>query len=84
MLLTREVVASSGLLLCMDGHHVRRAEELGAEGRARLLSEIAGESGVVEDPFGGSRKEYEATLGQLDRLVRAALDATETAPKPGQ
>ncbi len=84
MLLTREVVASSGLLLCMDGHHVRRAEELGAEGRARLLTEIAGESGVVEDPFGGSRKEYEATLGQLDRLVRAALDATETAPNPGQ
>jgi len=84
MLLTQAVVASSGLLLCMDGHHVRRAEELGATGRARLLSEMAGESGAVEDPFGGSRKEYEATLGQLERLVRAALDATETAAKPDQ
>ena len=84
MLLTQEVVASSGLLLCMDEHHVRRAEELGAAGRACLLTEMAGESGVVEDPFGGSRKTYAATLSQLDRLVRAILDATETGAKPAQ
>lgn len=84
MLLTREVVASSGLLLCMDEHHVRRAEELGAAGSARLLAEMAGESGAVEDPFGGSRKEYEATLSRLDRLVRAVLNAPDTPAMPGR
>ncbi len=83
-LLTQEVVASSGLLLCMDTHHLRRAQELGGAGHARLLTEMAGESGAVEDPFGGSRQEYEATLNQLDRLVRAVLDATETVAKPGK
>lgn len=84
MLLSEEIVASSGLLLCMDRHHVRRAEDLGGAGHARLLTETAGESGAVEDPFGGSRREYAATLSQLDKLVRAVLDATETASKPDQ
>ena len=84
MLLTRKVVASSGLLLCMDEHHVRRARELGATGRARLLSEMAGESGAVEDPFGGSREDYEATLGQLNRLVRAVLEASGRPEHDGE
>lgn len=82
MPLTEEVVASSGLLLCMGGHHLRRVEALGGAGRARLLAEAAGEQGEVNDPFGGSLKAYRATFGQLERLVKAVLDTTVQKAKP--
>ncbi len=81
--LTEEVVASSGLLLCMGGHHLRRVEELGGAGRARLLAEAAGEQGEVDDPFGGSLEAYRATFDQLERLVMAVLDATAQKAEPG-
>ncbi|MDE2781370.1 MAG: low molecular weight protein arginine phosphatase [Gemmatimonadota bacterium] len=74
MPLTEEVVAASGLLLCMTGHHLRRCEELGGQGRSRLLTEMAGEEGRVDDPFGGSARVYRATFHQLVRLVGVVLD----------
>lgn len=84
MPLTEEVVASSGLLLCMSGHHLHRAEELGGLSRSCLLTEMAGEEGQVDDPFGGSAMAYRATFGHLERLVRAVLDTiagdAETGP----
>lgn len=74
MPLTEEVVASSGLLLCMSGHHLRRADELGGRGRSRLLTEMAGEKGQVDDPFGGSARAYRATFDHLARMVGVVLD----------
>ncbi len=75
--LTEDVVAASGLLLCMSGHHLRRAEELGGRGRSHLLAEMAGEEGQVDDPFGGSARVYHATFEQLEKLVGAVLDRIE-------
>ena len=80
MPLTEEVVASSGLLLCMSGHHLRRTEELGGRGRSRLLTEMAGEDGSVDDPFGGSARTYRGTFGQLERLVGAVMDTIAGDP----
>lgn len=74
MPLTEEVVASSGLLLCMSGRHLHRVEELGGLGRSSLLTETAGEEGQVDDPFGGSAEAYRTTLDQLERLVGAVLE----------
>ena len=74
MPLTEAVVAASGLLLCMSGHHLRRTEELGGRGRSRLLTEMAGEEGQVDDPFGGSARVYRATFDQLERLVGVVLN----------
>lgn len=84
--LTEELVAASGLLLCMGRHHVRHAEELGAAGCAQLLTEMAGESGEVNDPFGQPREVYQAAFDQIERLVQAVLAADgrtrPTAPGP--
>ena len=72
--LTEDVVGASALVLCMDGFHLWRVVELGGGGRCHLLSEMAGESGEVGDPFGGSDEIYRATFSELERLVEAALD----------
>lgn len=82
MPLTEEVVASSGLLLCMSGHHLRRVEELGGLGRSSLLTGMAGEEGQVDDPFGGSARVYRATFEQLERLVGAVLDTIARDAEP--
>ena len=72
-LLTEEVVRSSGLILCMARAHVVAALQLGGEGHARLLSEMAGRSGEVEDPFGGSDEIYRSTLDEVTGMVRVVL-----------
>ena len=82
MPLTQEAVAASGLLLCMSGHHLHRAEELGGWGRSRLLTEMAGEEGRVDDPFGGTARVYRATFDQLVRLVGVVLDEIAADAKP--
>ncbi|MYD12416.1 MAG: hypothetical protein F4X00_02225 [Gemmatimonadetes bacterium] len=71
--LTEEVVSSSGLVLCMSSAHLSRVLELGGEGRAYLLAELAGPGGDVEDPFGGTDDVYSATFEQLHALVAAVL-----------
>ena len=71
--LTEEIVAASALVLCMDRSHLWRARELGDGHGCRLLAEMAGESGEVGDPFGGSDEVYRATFRELERLVLGAL-----------
>ena len=71
--LTRELVARSDLLLCMDAGHLLRARELGGGDECRLLAAMAGREGAVADPFGGPDDVYRATFGELEQLVEAAL-----------
>lgn len=71
--LTRELVARSDLLLCMDAGHLMRARELGGGDECRLLADMAGGEGAVADPFGGPDEVYRATFGELKQLVEAAL-----------
>ena len=72
-LLTEEEVMSSGLVLCMGSAHLWRALELGGAGHAHLLSEMAGRSGDVEDPFGGTDEVYRETFERLAGLVGTVL-----------
>ena len=73
VLLTEEIVGSSGLVLCMSSTHLGRVLELGGEGHAYLLSQLAGSRGDVEDPFGGEDEVYGSTFEQLRALVGAVL-----------
>ena len=81
-LLTVEVLASSTLVLCMESRHLARAREMEAAEhigqRSHLLSEMAGGSGEVGDPFGGPDEVYEATYCELHGLVEALLARIET------
>lgn len=82
--LTRELVERSDVVLCMDTHHLARARELGGTDRCRLLSEMAGEEGAVQDPFGGSDDRYRATFAELEHLVGAAIAALAPGAESGE
>lgn len=73
-LLTRETAESSSLLLCMASGHVAQAEAMGGRGRCRLLKEMAGGSGEVADPFGGSDGAYRETFAELEAAVEAVME----------
>ena len=71
--LTEKVVATATLILCMDEFHLWRALELGGGDNCHLLTEMAGESGDVADPFGGPDDVYRVTFNELERLVEAVV-----------
>ena len=82
--LTPEVVARSDAVLCMDTHHLLRAREFGGADECRLLSEMAGREGAVQDPFGGTDDHYRATFAELEYLVEAALAALTPGAERGE
>ena len=68
-LLTRERLADADLVLTMAPHHVERAVELGAAGKAFLLTDYgrALETGrSIADPFGGAVEEYRRMADALE------------------
>jgi len=79
-LLTRELVDGSDLVLTMARHHLARAEQLGASGKAHLLGEFAGGEGAtaeVRDPFGGDLEGYRETYEELDAMLGAIVARLE-------
>lgn len=75
--LTPELVQWSDVILVMGAHHRDRAEALGGEGKAHLLTSYAsrGESArPVADPFGGDLPVYRATFDELLQEIGEVLD----------
>lgn len=75
--LTRDLVAQADLVLVMGESHLARVEALGGEGKAHLLTRYASgdaRAAAVSDPYGGDLDVYRATLEELERTVRRALD----------
>ncbi len=75
--LDRDVVARADLILAMGPHHLERVEALGGEGKAYLLTAYASHgqnTRPVNDPMGAELEVYRVTAGELERLVRAAMD----------
>ena len=82
-MLTEAVVATPDLVLCMDEFHLWRALELGGGDECRLLTEMAGESGGVADPFGASDDVYRETFNELGRLVEAVVERAVAGEQAG-
>jgi protein-tyrosine phosphatase len=77
---TRELLADTDLVLAMAHSHLRKLEQLGAQGRAHLLGEYAGGTGQgeVADPMGGPIEGYRSTYQQLEAMTqRVALRLAE-------
>ena len=70
-MLQRHHLAAADLILTMAEHHRRSVfhTQHGALGKVFLLSEIAGECGDVEDPFGSPIEAYRICADELDRLL---------------
>jgi protein arginine phosphatase len=61
------------LVLPMDHDTLAALRRLGIKGRVELLGDYAGTGEEIDDPFGGTRREYEACARTIDRLIRAAV-----------
>ncbi|HEX8725244.1 MAG TPA: low molecular weight protein arginine phosphatase [Gemmatimonadaceae bacterium] len=84
--LTRDLVASSDLILAMGPHHLERIEALGGEGKAHLLMGYASRGTklqAVNDPMGGDLEVYRATVDELERDVRQAIERIAAERDPG-
>jgi protein-tyrosine-phosphatase len=85
-MLTPALVEWADLILAMSPSHLGAVAQQGGASRMALLDDFAsGEEGSargVSDPFGGSEQEYEATLRELDTLVRRSLDRLAPILRP--
>jgi protein-tyrosine phosphatase len=66
------------LILTVDRWTTDQADSVGASGPIEMLGDLVGTGEEVEDPYGGSIREYQHTIDQLDRLVDAAIARLET------
>jgi len=87
-LLGPELAHSADLILTMSPSHLMRVIELGAGGRAALLSSFAGglddpSDGVaIPDPIGGPDEEYLETFRTLDELIGRVLERLKPVLNP--
>jgi len=84
--LTREIVVDQDVILVMGPHHLERAEALGGEGKAHLLTHYAAHGSsdrAVSDPFGGDLEVYRATYEELEREIKRVFDRIAAEQTPG-
>ena len=82
--LTPSLLAKADLILVMEGAQLRILESFPeAAGKARLLSEWAGEPShgpSVADPHGGDDSEYETATRLLEDYLSRGLAGPDTSP----
>jgi protein-tyrosine phosphatase len=68
---TRGIIDQAALVLGMTPNHVEAltAAFPHAEGKIYLLSEMAGYSHGIDDPYGSALESYRATAAELDTLI---------------
>jgi protein-tyrosine-phosphatase len=84
--LTRDIVVDQDVILVMGPHHLERAEALGGEGKAHLLTHYAAHGSsdrAVSDPFGGDLDVYRATYEELEREIKLVFDRMAAEQAPG-
>ena len=84
--LTKEIIADQNVILVMGPHHLERAEALGGEGKAHLLTYYAAHGSsdrAVSDPFGGDLDVYRATFDELEREIKRVFDRITAERAPG-
>ena len=62
------------LVLALDDETLQAARRLRLKARPALLGDYAGTGEEVDDPYGGTRDEYDACARQIDRLVQALAE----------
>lgn len=76
-LLTRDVVREADLVLTMGESHLDRANALGGEGKAFLLTDYAShgrEVRAISDPIGADLDVYRATADELEAEIARVFD----------
>ncbi|HWI52157.1 MAG TPA: low molecular weight protein arginine phosphatase [Symbiobacteriaceae bacterium] len=71
-----QTVAATDLILTMTGRHKEQilSQWPTLSGRVHTLSEYAGSTEDIADPFGGTLRDYEATASALEAKLKAIVD----------
>lgn len=74
---TADLLDESDLVLCMEESHADTLRHMNpkATERIRRLAEMAGEPRDIADPYGGTLREFEAMVNEVDELLDRALDS---------
>ena len=69
------LLAPCDLVLCMETAHQKELREAFPAHRAKIytLRQIVDERGSVRDPYGGSRRQYERMVTELEQLIDAGF-----------
>ncbi|MBK8905079.1 MAG: low molecular weight protein arginine phosphatase [Anaerolineaceae bacterium] len=69
------LLAQCDLVLCMETAHQQELQEAFPAHRDKIytLRQIVDERGSVPDPYGGSRRQYERMVTELDQLIEAGF-----------
>lgn len=71
-----DLLSTADLILTMTARHKTQVLEMapGLAGRVYTLSEYAGSSSEVPDPFGGSVEDYVRTADMLEKLLQRVVE----------
>jgi len=61
------------VVLALDDESLQAARRLRLKVRPELLGDYVGTGEEVDDPYGGTRAEYDACARQIDRLVQGVV-----------
>lgn len=77
---TDQLMQRSDLLLCMETEHVRMLQQAYPLHRHKIytLRQMLDKRGSVQDPYGGSRRQYERMVAEVDELIERGLLRIQT------
>lgn len=72
---TAPLLARCDLVLCMETAHQAELRKTFPAHRAKIytLRQMVAERGSVRDPYGGSRRQYERMVTELEQLIEAGF-----------
>ncbi len=72
---TRQLMAQSDLVLCMETRHLEWLQQAFPEQKHKIytIRQMVGQRGSVRDPYGGSRQQYERMVAELAGLIEAGF-----------
>ena len=79
-LVTGSLLQQCDLVLCMETTHQKEMQKAFPTQRDKIytLRQIVGERGSVRDPYGGSRRQYERMVTELELLIEAGFPRIQT------
>ena len=75
--LDKKKLANAKLVLTMTKGHLSQVKAVCPKSNAHTLADFAGESGDVQDPFGGGLDEYREIAGRIKELIMLCFEKTD-------
>lgn len=72
---TAQLMQQADLLLCMETGHARKLRRDYSAHKQKIftLRQMVEKRGSVRDPYGGSRRQYERMVAEVDELLERGL-----------